>query len=421
MVARTLQEMRACGIDVLVGASPASVADLADYRNWLDPLFREHMMRPGGSAALQQALVVLTADGEVILLAPAAMAANAAGATADRIAVWGADPEAPGGPHGSLPSDPPGDLPDGPPAGFRAVAEAFARPRRATRDEALAALLDDAGAAARVGVEREALPAGACERIAAGGRRIGDCTNLLRLARMTKSEAQIALLERAAAAAEYAAAETLAVACAGSSWRELSDLYRLRLAEHGADLDHFAGSPTGYGLATDADFRLPERGCIAFDHGCRLRSWFSDTGHTIAIGPPDRECRARQAAARDALLAGAEQLAPGRPASAAAQAMRAALTAAGLTGSPHGHGIGLEVRDYPILVPDTGLRIEDDFIRRPADLPLETGMVINLEAPVWAAGAASVHVERSFVIESGGCRPLTDQPRDEPLSISAGT
>lgn len=413
MVARTLQEMRACGIDVLVGASPASAADLADYRNWLDPLFREHMMRPGGSSALEQALVVLTPDGEVILLAPAAMAANAAGAGADRIVVWGADPEAPDG----LAQDLPGD----PPAGFRAVAEAFARsPRHATRADALAALLDDAGGA-RVGVEREALSADAYERIAGGRRRIGDCTNLLRLARMTKSEEQIAHLERAAAAAEYAAAETLAVACAGSSWRELTDLYRLRLAEHGADLDHFAGSPTGYGLAADADYRLPERGCMAFDHGCRLRSWFSDTGHTVAFGPPDRECRNRQAAARDALLAGVEQLAPGRPASAAAEAMRAALTAAGLTGSPHGHGIGLEVRDYPILVPDTGLLITDDFISRPADLPLEAGMVINLEAPLWAAGAAAVHVERSFVIESGGCRPLTDQPRDEPLSISAGT
>ena len=406
MVARTLDEMRACGIDVLVGTSPASVADLADYRNWLDPLFREHMMRPGGSPALQQALVLLTAEGEVTLLTAAEMAANAAGACADRIVVWGGDEGAPR------------DLP----AGFRAVADAFARrPRYATRADALAALLDGAGAGARIGVEREALAAGVWERIAAGGRRLGDCTNLLRLSRMVKSAPQIAQLERAAEAAEYAAAETLAVACVGSSWRELSDLYRLRLAEHGADLDHFSGSPTGYGLATDADYRLPERGSMAFDHGCRLRSWFSDTGHTIAFGPPDQACRRRQAAARDALLAGVERLAPGRPASAAAAAMRASLAAAGLTGFPHGHGIGLEVRDYPILVPDTGLRIEDDFVSRPADLPLEAGMVINLEAPLWAAGAASVHVERSFVIESGGCRPLVDQPRDEPLAISSGT
>lgn len=404
MVARTLEEMRASGTDVLVGASPATLADLADYRNWIDPLFREYMMQPGASSDLQQALALLTAEGEVILLISAEMAANARGATAHRIVVWGSDEAAPR------------DLP----AGFEAVAEAFGRPRHATRTEALAALLAGAGAGARVGIEREALTAATREALTVAGRRFGDCTNLLRLGRMVKSEDQIDLLRRAAEAAEYAAAEALAVACVGSSWRELTDLYRMKLAEHGADLDHFSGSPTGFGLATEADYRLPERGSMYFDHGCRLRSWFSDTGHTIAFGPPDDACRQRQAAVRDALAAGVEHLVPGKPASAAAEAMRRALQAAGLSGFPHGHGIGLEVRDYPIVVPDTGLCIEDDFVSRPADLPLEAGMVLNLESAVWATDVSSVHCERSFVITGGGCRPLADQPRDEPLSISSG-
>lgn len=401
MVARTLEEMRASGMDVLVGASPATLADLAGYRNWIDPLFREYMMRPGASSDLQQALVLLTSEGEVTLLVSAEMAANAGDSSAHRIVVWGSDEAAPR------------DLPDG----FEKVAEAFGRPRRATRTEAL---LDLLGAAARVGAEREALAAGTWEALAGGGRRAGDCTNLLRLGRMVKDEAQIALLQRAAEAAEYAAAETLAVASVGSRWRELTDLYRMKLAEHGADLDHFSGSPTGFGLATEADYRLPERGSMYFDHGCRLRSWFSDTGHTIAFGPPDDACRRRQAAVRDVLRAGAEHLAPGTPASAAAEAMRHALATAGLSGFPHGHGIGLEVRDYPIVVPDTGLHIEDDFVSRPADLPLEAGMVLNLESAVWAADVTSVHCERSFVICDGGCRPLAEQPRDEPLSISSG-
>ena len=404
MVARTVEEMRASGMDVLVGASPATLADLADYRNWIDPLFREYMMRPGASSDLQQALVLLTSEGEVTLLVSAEMAANAKGAGADRIVVWGSDEAAPR------------DLPDG----FEKVAEAFGRPRHATRTEALLALLDGAGPAARVGVEREPLAAPAWEALSAAGRRVGDCSNLLRLGRMVKDEAQIGMLTRAAEAAEYAAAETLAVASVGSSWRELTDLYRMKLAEHGADLDHFSGSPTGFGLATEADYRLPERGSMYFDHGCKLRSWFSDTGHTIAFGPPDDACRRRQAAVRDALRAGAEHLAPGTPASAAAEAMSEALAAAGLTGFPHGHGIGLEVRDYPIVVPDTGLRIEDDFVSRPADLTLEAGMVLNLESAVWADDVSSVHCEQSFVICDGGCRPLADQPRDEPLSISSG-
>lgn len=32
----------------------------------------------------------------------------------------------------------------------------------------------------------------------------------------------------------------------------------------------------------------------------------------------------------------------------------------GFTASyPHGHGVDLEVRDYPTIVPDNGLRIQD--------------------------------------------------------------
>ena len=404
MVTRTVALMRECGVDVVVGASPASLADLADYRNWIDPVFKEYMMHPGGSSELQQALVVLTGEGQVTLLVSAEMGANAAGTSADRIVVWGSGEGAPR------------ELP----TGFDAVADAFTRIRHATRGQALDAELDAAGAAARIGAEREGLSPGAWDELTAAGRDVGDCSDLLRLGRMVKTEGQIELLRRAAEAAEYAAAETLAVASVGSSWRELTDLYRLRLAEHGAEVDHFSGSPTGFGLATDADYRLPASGSMYFDHGCRLRSWFSDTGHTIAFGPPDDACRQRQAAVRSALLAGVEHLSPGRPASAAAEAMHEVLIAAGLDGFPHGHGIGLEVRDYPILVPDTGLRIEDDFVSRPADLPLEAGMVLNLESAIWAADVSSVHIERSFVIEAGGCRPLADQPRDEPLSISSG-
>ena len=97
---------------MLVAASAASLADLADYRNWIDPLFREYMMRPGASSALQQALAVLTSEGQVTLLVSAEMAANAKGTSADRIVMWGSDEGAPR------------DLP----AGFEAVAEAFGRP-----------------------------------------------------------------------------------------------------------------------------------------------------------------------------------------------------------------------------------------------------------------------------------------------------
>jgi len=82
---------------------------------------------------------------------------------------------------------------------------------------------------------------------------------------------------------------------------------------------------------------------------------------------------------------------------------------------PHGHGLGLEVRGYPIIVPDNGLAIKDDGLDVPSDLPLEENMVINLEAPLFMPGVGSLHIEESYVVTSNGYRELIPQARRQPV------
>jgi Xaa-Pro aminopeptidase len=78
----------------------------------------------------------------------------------------------------------------------------------------------------------------------------------------------------------------------------------------------------------------------------------------------------------------------------------------GLTGTfPTGHGIGLEVRGYPIVVPDTGLRIADDTVGVPADVLLEEGMVVNLEVTQFIPGVGSLEVEVTTLVTGSGARP----------------
>jgi Xaa-Pro aminopeptidase len=81
---------------------------------------------------------------------------------------------------------------------------------------------------------------------------------------------------------------------------------------------------------------------------------------------------------------------------------------------PHGHGLGVEIRDYPIIVADNGLRILDDCVDVPSDIPLEEDMVINLEAAIFMPGTASLHIEQTFVVTTTGCRPLIEQQRTMP-------
>jgi Xaa-Pro aminopeptidase len=99
--------------------------------------------------------------------------------------------------------------------------------------------------------------------------------------------------------------------------------------------------------------------------------------------------------------------------------MQAALAGHGVKEAyPHGHGFGLDVRDYPILAPPNDRRIRDDCVDVSSDLPLEAAMVVNLEAPIFTLGAGAVHCERSFVVRPGGAEPLAAQERSAPVLVA---
>ena len=99
------------------------------------------------------------------------------------------------------------------------------------------------------------------------------------------------------------------------------------------------------------------------------------------------------------------------------RAMMDALEAHYVSGTfqPHGHGIGLDVRDYPIVVPDNGLNIQDDCDNESSDLPMEEGMVISLEVSQYLPGSASLNNERVFVVEPDGGRELIPYLREQPI------
>ena len=124
----------------------------------------------------------------------------------------------------------------------------------------------------------------------------------------------------------------------------------------------------------------------------------------------------RHAALRACTQAGVDVMLPGVKTSEVQSAMWQALNAHGVTASfPHGHGLGLEVRDYPIIVADNGQRIRDDCIDVASDLTLEADMVLNLEAMISIPGVGSLHIEQSFVVTTDGNRPLVPQYRERPI------
>ncbi len=407
--------MHDAGIDAVIAWSPSNVRYLTGYWCWLEPLFREFMVQPGGSGAIaQRSYALLPLDGRPCLVVEPLWAVDA-------LDTWAEDVRTPG-------------QVEGPPAAGPALPEDLARilsviTRPTAPADALSALaeaVEERGlGSSRIGIELEGLPTHLSEALASRLPRaeLVDCTNLLRLVRAVKTAGEIEQLARAASIAESAALAALATAAPGSPISAPAQVFRVHAAGDGADFDHFTFGLYGLGIVTRGEQPLPDGQALYFDFGCVYDGWFSDSGTTFCLGEPTSKALEGHAAAVASVDAGAAVIRPGARGSAVQAAMQEALAERGInTSFPHGHGVGLDVRDYPILVADNGGVIRDGCVEVASDLPLEPNMVVNLEAPVFVPGLHSVHCERTFVVTEDGARPLVPQDRATPVvSLARGT
>ena len=407
---RAQEYMRRCGVDVLVATSPVNITYFSDYRCWIDPLFKAYMMVPGAPSDPDPtaAYAIFPLEGEPALVASPTFAVNASDLWVQDIHIFGD--------HGLDDSLPLGDLSDV----EQCIFDILHRPQQdATPTDALLSVLKARGLTdARIGIEMEGLSPRAKGVIEAGlpKAHIKDCSNLIRLIRMVKTEDELARLIRSAEISETAAMEALMLARPRQPITDVVQHYRQQIAKDGADFDHFAFGVRGLGLATEPDYILTDDDILYVDFGCIYEGAFSDSGTTLTMREPSETLIARHSALRECVEAGVEEMTPGAKASAAQAAMWETLTAHGITASsPHGHGLGLEVRDYPIIVADNGQRIQDDCVAVPSDVPLEVDMVLNLEAMISMPGIGSLHIEQSFLVTPGGSQPLIPQDRMRPV------
>ena len=407
---RALEYMKRCSLDALVASSPANITYFTDYYCWLDPIFKEYMSVPGGTSDLSMpGYAVFPLEGEPALLLPPLFTANASDSWVKDLRPFGAS-----GLDLSLTSD------DVPPGQQRIYDLLRSTPSFPSVTDVLANALEERGlSGGKIGLEMEGLSSGDRAELSAKLPKaaLQDCSNLIRLIRMVKSETEIERLTRGTEIAEDAGNRVMAEARPGTSLAELYHDYRACLAEGDTDVDHFTIDLRGLGIVSEPDYKLQENDILFIDHGCIFRHYFTDTGTTLALCELPEPMRARHAAIHASVKAAVETARPGVKSSTVHAAMWEAVTSRGFTASdPHGHGLGLEVRDYPIVTADNGLTISDDCVDVPSDLPLETGMIINFEASMFMPGSGSVQVEVTTLITEDGCRLLIPQNR-EPFYV----
>ena len=397
--------MRRCELDALLLALPVSVRYATEHESSFEMVFRDHMLSTAGRMGRPfRSFAVISANGDRALVAHAAIAVTSYRGWEGALEVYG----------GAGFDD---AVVDDVPAEMRLLARRLASPtaERTPIEAAAAAISTVAPDARRVGVELDGLEPGELDQLArafgAPRPELPDASVLVRLIRMVKSGDQVARLKHAAEVAEVGLDALIDTAAPGVDALSLADRLRAIAGEHGADFEHFAIDPRGLGIAMGSHV-FDEQDVTMLDIGCRFRGCVSDSGVTLALAAPSAEVEEEYAALVASIESGADRLRPGEHVVDIHRAMRAAVDrTAGASSRPQGHGLGQEPKELPLIDAVEGARLRDECIDVDANLPLEEGMVINLEIPLDVPGSRSFQIEKTFLITADGARPIVPQDR----------
>lgn len=225
--------------------------------------------------------------------------------------------------------------------------------------------------------------------------------------RMVKDEEEVDCMREAAQIAQKAFNATLSMVKAGVSELEVAAELTVQLLRHGSEPETFsaivASGPNGADPhAGPSDRRFVPGDLVVVDWGASYKGYKSDITRTLAIGvalPEHEKVATIVAKANTSARAAAKS---GALASQVDQAARSLITQAGYGEQfihRTGHGLGLEVHEYPYLYKEN-------------NLALEAGMAVTIEPGIYFAGRFGVRIEDDVIVRDNGGETLTDLPRE---------
>jgi Xaa-Pro dipeptidase len=177
------------------------------------------------------------------------------------------------------------------------------------------------------------------------------------------------------------------------------------------------GEDTAYPHGVASPKALEDGDMVLIDTGCQLEGYNSDITRSYVFGDATERQRDIWNLEKKAQAAAFEAAVPGAPCGSVDDAARDVLKAAGLgpdyalPGLPHrtGHGIGLDIHEWPYLV-------------RGNDTPLAAGMCFSNEPMICIPGEFGIRHEDHFYMTDDGPRWFTEPAHsvDDPFALSAG-
>ncbi|MNB74346.1 putative peptidase [compost metagenome] len=225
--------------------------------------------------------------------------------------------------------------------------------------------------------------------------------------RMFKDEEELAVLRRAADLADDTFRHILKVIKPGMTERDVDLEMEFYMRSHGATASSFdtivasgERSAMPHGVASE---KVIQKGdIVTFDFGALLDGYCSDITRTIAVGDPGAKLKEIYEIVLESQLYALEHIKPGmtgREADALARDIIASKGYGDAFGHSLGHGLGMEVHEWPRL----SMRSDD---------VLEPGMVVTVEPGIYVPGLGGVRIEDDVVVTATGVEKLTHSSKD---------
>ena len=290
----------------------------------------------------------------------------------------------------------------------RAVSVTESAPMGRTPEEALARLIKEKGMdRSQLGMDHSGISFTTFEMLKSHlpQAKLHPASSFFRYVRMIKTPVEIARLKEAATVNEQAIKAMLTCAKPGVTEGELAGIYKSEVARAGGQVYWMHMSAGRGGNFPALKNRVLQQGDIfRVDMGCSVQGYHADTCKSGCVGQPSEAHRKKYEAVRTGVLKAIERLKPGALPSELYETMVQGVRAAGLPNYSNffvGHTIGLEAREFPFLL-GPAEEIDDPFLPKSTDIPIESGTVVNLEASTHELGWGSVQVEYTLVATDNG-------------------
>jgi Xaa-Pro aminopeptidase len=266
----------------------------------------------------------------------------------------------------------------------------------------------------KIGLERRFLGADHVTNLEQNGAaaQYVDSTTYFKKLRMIKTDAEIALLERAATTTRKAVEAAFTAAKPGDTEKQIANNIVHHLFDQGCDETAFitlAAASNGSRAHHIPDQTRVERGqVVRTDLGGYFTAYYSDLARTYVVGQPTKEQATTYAALNRIYREIISKMTVGRPVNELYRICKEGFEREGLAFfMPHiGHSIGVELHELPIVHPKE-------------DTLLQENMVFNIEPFYRDTLGNGYHVEDLIHITARGPRILSGTLAPEEIPVIA--